>query len=427
VAGSEKAREHLQMRLMAALLHGDTLSRYRALVRPEVFASPRAQAAVRTMLRLVDAMGRMPGRSTLLLEVSREHEDADEIIPFVKQAMRLDPTEVERIYVPDLERLVRLSHMQRCAVDVQRACADGDLDMAYTLLSRAQQRGTRYDSGSYDEEDPDERYDSGDATGRGELIPTMWKEYNDVYKGGLARGENHVIVGPPKRGKTRLAINLASHFWHAGYVVVYVSLEVGRRLLYARLDSVLTGMPPEDLVDSKRRKHLKHVKSQYAERGGSLHVAKFPPNRLTMADLAHFLRSMDRAPDVVVLDYFELMDFTSGGGKEWNYYEMQGRMYADFIAMMEDGGSVGIGLTQPTKGQEREISGADQISGSAGKLAHCTSMTTMYIEGKKLDDLGIFDLLVGWNRVGPCPRYVPLQVDHVGSNMQISIRDEFNI
>jgi len=79
-----------------------------------------------------------------------------------------------------------------------------------------------------------------------DALPTPWPGLNTECRGdggreGLAYGWHVIIGGATNMGKSNLAVNLAARAAEEGHPVAFVSLEMARHQVQARLYSILTG------------------------------------------------------------------------------------------------------------------------------------------------------------------------------------------
>lgn len=395
-------KQHLQIRLFSALLRTDVLTKHRSMVSSSYFASPTAEACTSTLLRLFDTLNRVPDKNTFFLELSREHPGVlgTRAAAFASQAYKFSQDEIERIYRADLLELVEQAHLQRNLAEALDALQSGDRSEALRRINKSQTTTTALDQGSYLESDPAERYKAGDPQGRGEVLQTGFQSMDSILKGGTARGETHVVFGPRGGGKSRVLNNLAANYAMGGHQVVFISLELKKTAIEARTDSILTGLTFDALCRKSGQRELRLARKRLKASGGGIYIAKFMPFSIEMAQLAAYLRSLDPKPDVVFLDYFELMNFIglSGMGNVW---EDQGRAYALFQAYMEELNCVGWGATQPGKGQVEEIEDMGQAAGSGHKADPLASFWAIHMKKEILASTGRFGLFNVKNRFGP--------------------------
>lgn len=136
-------------------------------------------------------------------------------------------------------------------------------------------------------------------------IPTGWSAVDELMKGGLSGGELGVIVGPGGSGKSWVLAKMCANAMDAGYNALYVTLELSKEYVGIRLDSILTGINSDDL-----KYNIDVVKNRLKRLRGSGTVQWYPTKRLSIIGLRALLdklRLLDNMPDVLFLDYADLM------------------------------------------------------------------------------------------------------------------------
>lgn len=406
------ARLNLQARLFGALLVTEILGKHRSIITEALFEDgsiPRR--AMQTLLRLYDKLGRVPDQETLAMELILEHEDfSDQLIEFYRTTAQIDPNELIRIYGPELLELIERSHLQRCLVSSLHYLEAGNKAGALAAMSQAKAMQVATDEGSYLESDVEARYSEDNIQGRGKRWLTGYPSIDRILSGGPAVAEVHGFVGPSGSGKSRLLKNLLLNSVYQGAFAVYCSLEIGKSAAEVRLDQMLTGLTYEELRTKEGRLQLGRALEKLKQKGGDFHTVKFIPYRMNVIQIGQHLRSLPRHPDVVALDYMELLatvDLTRSG----NIWEDQGRMYSEFHGIMEDLVSLGWLATQTKKGERDEITTPGQVAGSGHKQDPLDSFWSIYLSGTRMQDEGKFGLYNMKNRWGPQGSLVRLTLD----------------
>ncbi len=183
----------------------------------------------------------------------------------------------------------------------------GDYEQIKNLIDDAMKAGTERDLGhEYADENAIElRYSEMART----TIETPWDVLNDLTQGGLAGGELGVIVAPAGIGKTWILCALGAGAMKRGTNVVHYTLELNESYVGLRYDSVLTGLPNQNL-----KYHIDEVKSAVEKVEGELVVKYFPTKTASVHTLsAHMqkLRTMGKGFDMVVVDYGDILRDTS--------------------------------------------------------------------------------------------------------------------
>lgn len=139
----------------------------------------------------------------------------------------------------------------------------------------------------------------------GERLATGFYPLDEAMNGGLARGELGVIVAPPKHGKTTTLVNIGSAALLAQKKVIYVTLELSRKMIAAKFDSRLIGMTPH-MIKKKPKKFLRAIEELRDKLTGGLTIAEYPTKGVTVDQIGGMVESNGGA-DLVLIDYAQLV------------------------------------------------------------------------------------------------------------------------
>lgn len=144
-------------------------------------------------------------------------------------------------------------------------------------------------------------------------LPTPWDQMTKLMDGGLGMGELGVVIAPAGAGKSWILCALAAHAMLQGKKVLYYTMELRNTYIGRRVDSILTGIPFTSIINQKDvvAERLKTV-------SGDIIIAQYPAKRASIVTLeTHFEKciSLGFTPDVVVIDYADLLKTASGGNE----------------------------------------------------------------------------------------------------------------
>jgi KaiC/GvpD/RAD55 family RecA-like ATPase len=182
----------------------------------------------------------------------------------------------------------------------------GDIEDADKIISEALLLGSNNDLGM----EPFKSVDSLFEVDFRRPIPIGIRTLDDLFAGGLGRGELGIIAGKSNSGKTTTLVNFANNAVMNGYNVVYYTLEISDILLSQRFCTALSGIPTRDLKDNKE-----DVKELAAHVEGKLLVKQYPTSSASFLTIRNHLEKVRRTmfkPDLVVIDYPEIMAFPEG-------------------------------------------------------------------------------------------------------------------
>ena len=161
-----------------------------------------------------------------------------------------------------------------------------------------------------------------DLTTRQTTIKTGWDWLDERLDGGfLEDGRSmYIFAGPTNVGKSIFLSNVATNAAEAGKKVLVVSLEMSEMIYSKRITSKLTGLPINRLQDHVEtlKEKVNTFKSLHPE--SKMLIKEFPPNSITPPQLEGYIKKLTNKgfkPDIIVLDYLNLMGATYGN----NSYE----------------------------------------------------------------------------------------------------------
>jgi len=141
---------------------------------------------------------------------------------------------------------------------------------------------------------------------------------NKSLGGGFARKTLSVILGPPGGGKSRMMVDLASHYVRDGLDVLYITMELEEKVVRNRFDANMMDIAINDFNKIDKTLFNAKVNNLKAKTHGKLIIKEFPS---AYANVHHFDNLMDDiklkkeiTPDVVVIDYMgEMMSLRDSG------------------------------------------------------------------------------------------------------------------
>lgn len=213
-------------------------------------------------------------------------------------------------YMPILEDIQRAVHL-----GLESKAVPGE-DYLQTLSKRLQQRLSGFRVKRY-------------ATGIGPLDP--------LIDGGLAAGELGCVLGGPKMGKSQFLGAVSLQAMLEGLTVHYYSMEMSVDAVMERMDAAIARTPIVDLV--RQAKHVNSQVYEFAGTGGELWARYFSPSITTVEELEEDLKEQTgirgTKPDLVVVDYGDLLTSSRKGGADKRHEEL-GAVYTDLRKMAQD-------------------------------------------------------------------------------------------
>lgn len=141
------------------------------------------------------------------------------------------------------------------------------------------------------------------------LISSGWRDVDEVIGGGLAREELLLFMANSGVGKSVFMLNLARNLLKQKLNVLYISLELGEKVVSKRLDSMLSGISQKDILSNIDRVSAAVVNA--SANYGKLFVKRMPESTTNANHIRTYLKEFEQThgflPDAIVIDYLDLM------------------------------------------------------------------------------------------------------------------------
>lgn len=141
-------------------------------------------------------------------------------------------------------------------------------------------------------------------------ISTGYDEFDDVLGGGLRRKELLLLSANSGGGKSLVMANFGLNYCLAGYKVLYLSFELPTEMIGKRYLSMITNISQRDILD--RSSDIIHMVNQLKHKVDNDLIIERLPVGTTPNEIRAFLKKFELVrkytPDVLILDYLDLMD-----------------------------------------------------------------------------------------------------------------------
>jgi replicative DNA helicase len=186
----------------------------------------------------------------------------------------------------------------------------GRYDEIKRLIDNAMRAGTGRDIGLNYIKDFDSIMDQVSR----DVVSTGWEAVDNITDGGLAGGELGIVVAPAGIGKSWLLQALGVNSLRAGKNVMHYTLELNQAYVGLRYGAIFSGIETSQIPDN-RDKVKKIIEDQCS---GELLIKYYPSKAATVQTIYTHLKTielMGHSPDIVLLDYADLLSDTSGFGE----------------------------------------------------------------------------------------------------------------
>jgi replicative DNA helicase len=154
-------------------------------------------------------------------------------------------------------------------------------------------------------------------------IPSGFYEL-DRLTNGFEGGELIIIGARPAMGKTAFALNIAYNVATAGKKVLFFSLEMTKKQLSLRMNSMISGVPLNKIKSGMLSEDdVEKITNSYIENVDVLRRIDLVDNKPYLHDIMKISYSLDNV-DLIIIDYLQLI-------RTKNNYQMRYQELADIV------------------------------------------------------------------------------------------------
>jgi len=297
-----------QKRLASYLIKSEEfVKNYGGIIDSSAFGDEVLSGIVECALQFHVSHGELPELDILLVEIKENILPGRKYQEYVDMVSELKEMRVRNeSYLKS--KVVEFVSLQRCKKSLQEsliAVDSGDLEEALRLIAKTSPANINvyheivhnYFSNIKD------RFKDYRKKPKGLRVPTGFNILDSDLGGGLGPGELGIIVAPPKFGKTTTLINIASGAMKSGKSVVYVSLELSKRAIGLKFDSLLSKVMPQDILKKPETyvKKIASFKSKYSD----LFIVEYPTKSATVDKIKKVCGEL--GCDMIIVDYGQLL------------------------------------------------------------------------------------------------------------------------
>jgi replicative DNA helicase len=248
-------------------------------------------------------------------EFISEHSDKFKSLPDIKQisavtGVQLDPLTDNKAgsdewFMEEFESFTKRKELERAIMQSVDLLEKGDFAPVEKLIKDAVQISLTKDMGTEYFADPRNRLKAL-KDGNGQLS-TGWSSLDKLLYGGFNRGELQIFAGGSGSGKSLVMQNLSVNWALMGLNGIYLSMELSEGLCSMRFDSMITGIPSNQIFKDIDDVELK-VK-MYGKKAGDLRI-KYMPAGSNVNDMRAYVKELQvqtgRKIDFICVDYLDL-------------------------------------------------------------------------------------------------------------------------
>lgn len=152
------------------------------------------------------------------------------------------------------------------------------------------------------------------------FLKTGFRSLDNIL-GGLIKGGSHIVAARPGNGKTTLAINIAENIAKNGHPVLYVSLEMDEKQIYAKRIAKESGLDSRKVMSAKltEKEYKQHAFAVDTLMARPLYINRKP--NASVDDIAIMARKI-KGLEMVVIDYIGITDPDKSTAKSSRYEQI---------------------------------------------------------------------------------------------------------
>ena len=246
------------------------------------------------------------------------------------------------------------------------------------------------------------------------LIPTNLLPVDEEINGGLPRGSLAMLMGGSGYGKSAILAQIALNASLQGYTVAFLTLELARDAVMARLDANVAGFPLAHVsaVPKKIKKGIYEAYTENPVKPGPLYVQYYPTKSISVKRIEEYVKRLRDEQgvtvDLLVVDYFDLLRMEGTYTKKYEALEENIEILRGLGGIYDMGIWTASQVNRPGLG--KETVDMDDIAGGFGKVFPLDLLITIS-QTKEEKIQKIFRLHFAKSRLGPSGGEVFVQPD----------------
>lgn len=353
------------------------------LVKPSYFESPIHANIFRVISDHFQEYTTVPC-DDIIVETVKEIKSTDELIGDYRDEIRtinelsIQSFQNKEFYLDLIEEFAKKQAIKDALLNSIQHLKRDDTGAIEEELRSALTISRNVDLGISYTDDFDTRWERNYARSAQNKIRTGFHSMDNLLEGGVGRKELAMVVAPPGTGKSLFLAHLGVVGLLQGLNVLYISLEMSEDKVAQRFDSNLTSVPQITLKDNKDevKKRLnvlwEDLEKKYKKKP-RLKIKEFPTGQLTVHGIRAFLTQIknydDFIPDLICVDYLELMRPTSPGMAE---YQAQERIAQELRGIASEYGVLVWTATQTNRdGRKVPLISDTELADAYGKTRTC--------------------------------------------------------
>jgi replicative DNA helicase len=271
-------------------------------VTDEYFENQGQKWIINEILKYYDKYHTTPSLEVLKVELKKLNNEVLQlsIKEQLKEAYKASEEDL-RYVEEEFSNFCKNQQLKKAIMQSVDFLATGDYESIKSLIDNAVKAGQDKNIGHEYHKDTESRYREEHRI----AIPTPWKEFNELFQGGIGNGDFGLIFGNPGGGKSWCLVALGGMAVQLGYNVLHYTLELGEDYVGRRYDSYFTDIPVQEIS-----KHKAEVEEALTKLEGQLIIKEYVTGRASISTIeSHIKKCIDLGfkPDLVIIDYVDLL------------------------------------------------------------------------------------------------------------------------
>jgi hypothetical protein len=292
-----------QIKVISALLtHKEFLLNIQDVLSDEYFDSQSQKWIIKEILKYYQKYHTCPSMDVLKVELKKIDNEVLQLS--IKEQLReaYKASDEDLKYVEEeFSSFCKNQQLKKALLTSVDFLNSGDYDSIRSLIDNALKAGGDKNLGHEYNKDTESRYREDHRT----IVPTPWKEINDLLQGGLGNGDFGLIFGNPGGGKSWSLVALGGYAVKLGYNVLHYTLELGADYVGRRYDAFFTNISVQNITQ-----HKDQIEQVVTSLDGQLIIKEFPTGKATISTIESHIQKctdLDFKPDLILIDYVDLL------------------------------------------------------------------------------------------------------------------------
>lgn len=307
------------------------------LLQPNYFEDSFLRKAALKIIDNYEDYGVIPDVNNLeSMIISTVSNDIDKVM-YTEQFNKIKEAELNNgLQTQDTAiKFCKQQELKKAIKEVEGIVEVGDLDdfpQCEEIMKKALEKGDLHDDAMDVFQDLEKVLDPDFRT----PIPTGINGLDDYMDGGLSKGELAVILAPFGIGKTTLMTKIANHAKNVGNNVLQIFFEDNPKVIQRKhLTCWMEGKYSLNELTQNIDEIIEVAKIKEAQ-PGKIKLKKFPSDGTTIPHIKQYikkLKSQGFSPDIVVLDYIDVVQPSKSFKDEWSG---EGNVMRQFETMLSE-------------------------------------------------------------------------------------------